>query len=97
VKRLNSHPSSSQHKRNKSKWYQNDKSSHTRKGGEEEREEQKHKSQRTHHKLNPGGHEKVKATIPTANFGSYTNSLICGPLSQETQRGGKNLGKEEAK
>jgi hypothetical protein len=68
-----------------------------KKGGEEEREEQKHKSQRTDHKSNPEGHEEVKASILAANFGSYTNSLIYGPLSQETLRRGENLGKKEAK
>jgi hypothetical protein len=39
VESLNSHPSSSQHKRNKSKRSQNNKSSQTRKGEEEEHEE----------------------------------------------------------
>jgi hypothetical protein len=57
----------------------------------------KRKSQRTHHKSNPGGQEEVKASISAANIGSYTNSPIYGPLSQEALRGGENLGKEEAK
>jgi hypothetical protein len=52
---------------------------------------------KTTHKSNPGGHNEDRASIPAAIFGSYTKSRICGPLSQETLRGGKNLGKEEAK
>jgi hypothetical protein len=56
------------------------------------------KSQRTHHKSNPGGYEEVRASIPAAIFGSYTNSPICGPLLQETLRGWGNYGgKEERK
>jgi hypothetical protein len=37
---------------------------------------------------------RTRGGIPAA-IGSYTNSLICGPLSQENLRGGENLGKEE--
>jgi hypothetical protein len=46
VKRLNSCPTSSQRKKNESKWSQNDKSSHTRKGEKEGREEHKRDSQK---------------------------------------------------
>ena len=52
---------------------------------------------RTTHKSNPRGHEEVRASIPTTIFASYTNSPICGPLSQENLRGGENLEKDEAK
>ena len=52
---------------------------------------------RTSHKSNPGGHEEVRASIPATIFGSYTNSPICGPLSQENLRGGENLEKDEVK
>ena len=52
---------------------------------------------KTTHKSNLGGHEEVRASIPAAIFGSYTNSPICGPLSQENLRGGKHLEKDEAK
>ena len=52
---------------------------------------------KTTHKSNLEGHEEVRASIPAAIFGSYTNSPIYGPLSQEYQRGGENLEKDEAK
>jgi hypothetical protein len=81
VEKLNSRLSSSQCKRNESKRSQNDESSHIRKGKEEEREEQKYISQKTTHKSNPRGHEEVRASIPIAIFGSYTNLSSCGPLS----------------
>jgi hypothetical protein len=44
---------------------------------------------------NTGGHEVVRATIPSKIHGSYTNRLISGPLSQ-APRGGETL-KEKMK
>jgi hypothetical protein len=49
------------------------------------------------HKSNPGGHEEVRASILATIFGSYTNSLICGPLLQENVGEEETKGKEERK
>jgi hypothetical protein len=51
---------------------------------------------KTTHKSNSRGHEEVRASIPTAIFGSYTNLIICAPLSQETLKGkGTREGRKE--
>jgi hypothetical protein len=54
---------------------------------------------RTHELIqtpNTGGHEVVKATIPSKIHGSYTNRWISGPLSHKHLRGGETL-KEKMK
>jgi hypothetical protein len=71
VKRLNSRPSSSQHKRNESKWSQNDESSQER-----VKNELAKNTKNMTHKTNPGGHEVVRATIPAPNLEFLHKSLI---------------------
>jgi hypothetical protein len=70
VERLNSRHRSLQHKRNKTKWSQNEESVQEREGEKEERE-----SHEIHHKTNPGGHEVVRATILAANLKFLHESL----------------------
>jgi hypothetical protein len=43
------------------------------------------------HKLNPGGHKVVRATLPAAKMILYTILSNCGPLPLKKSRGRENL------
>jgi hypothetical protein len=68
-----------------------------RKGKTQEREEQN--ANHKEHIINriPKDTRRLGLPFPAAIFGSYTNSPICGPLSQETLRGWENKGRKKGK
>jgi hypothetical protein len=80
-----------------SKCSQSDKLNQERKGKKQEHEEYKRDSQKHLTNRIPKDMRRLGPPFPLQSFGSYTNSPICGPLSQETLRGEENLGKKEIK
>jgi hypothetical protein len=89
VERLNSRHRSFQRKRNESKRSQNEEPMQER-GEKGWTRRTKRESQETHHKMNLGGHEVVRATIPAANLEFLHKSLNLWTSLTRTLRGGGN-------